>query len=46
MGTVAFATPLLPGKTDAWRQWIAEMTDLGSADLADFDSRPRPDAGS
>lgn len=26
MGTVAFAAPLLPGKTEAWRQWIAEIS--------------------
>ena len=38
MGTVAFAAPLLPGKTDAWRQWIAEMSGTRSADLADFNT--------
>jgi hypothetical protein len=39
MGTVAFAAPLLPGKTDAWRQWIAEMNGPRSAELADFNTR-------
>jgi hypothetical protein len=39
MGTVAFAAPLLPGKTDAWRQWMAELSGPRSADLADFSTR-------
>lgn len=39
MGTVAFAAPLLPGKTDAWREWIAEMNGPRSAELADFNAR-------
>jgi hypothetical protein len=39
MGTVAFAAPLLPGKTEAWRDWIAEMNGPRSADLADFNAR-------
>jgi hypothetical protein len=39
MGTVAFAAPLLPGKTDAWRDWIAEISGPRSAELADFNTR-------
>lgn len=39
MGTVAFAAPLLPGKTDAWRDWIAEMRGPRAAELADFNTR-------
>ncbi|MGH9222904.1 MAG: hypothetical protein ACRD2W_03690 [Acidimicrobiales bacterium] len=39
MGTVAFAAPLLPGKTDAWRQWAAELHGPRSADFAEFNSR-------
>jgi hypothetical protein len=39
MGTVAFAAPLLPGKTDAWRAWIAEMNGPRAAELADFNTR-------
>jgi hypothetical protein len=39
MGTVAFAAPLLPGKTDAWRRWIAELNGPRAADMADFNSR-------
>ena len=31
--------PLLPGKTDAWRQWIAETKGPGAAALADFNRR-------
>jgi hypothetical protein len=39
MGTIAFAAPLVPGKTDAWRQWIAEMNGPRAAELADFSTR-------
>ena len=39
MGTVAFAAPLLPGKTDAWRQWTDEMKGPRSGDFADFNAR-------
>ena len=39
MGTVAFAAPLLPGKTDAWQKWIAEMNGPRAAELADLNAR-------
>lgn len=39
MATVAFAAPLLPGKTDAWRQWIAELEGPRSAEFADLNAR-------
>ena len=39
MGTYAIAAPLLPGKTDAWRQWIAEMDGPRAAELKDFNER-------
>ena len=39
MGTYAVAAPLLPGKTDAWRQWIAEMEGPRAAEFADFNAR-------
>ena len=39
MGTFAFAAPLLPGKTDASRRWIAEMNGPRSAEIRDFNSR-------
>ena len=39
MGTVAFAAPLLPGKTDAWWQWITEMKGARSAELAEMNTR-------
>jgi len=39
MGTVAFAAPVLPGKSDAWRAWIAELSGPRAAELADFNAR-------
>jgi hypothetical protein len=39
MGTVAFAAPLLPGKTDAWTQWIGELKGPRAAEFADFNAR-------
>lgn len=39
MGTFAMAAPLLPGKTDAWRKWIAEMEGPRAAEFADFNAR-------
>lgn len=39
MGTVAFAAPLLPGKTDAWRAWMAELNGARAAEFADFNAR-------
>ena len=39
MGTVAFAAPLLPGKTDGWRQFIAELKGPRSPEFAGFNAR-------
>lgn len=39
MGTVVFGAPLLPGKTEAWRQWIAEIQGPRSSEFADFNTR-------
>lgn len=39
MGTVVFAAPVLPGKTDAWRAWVAEMEGSRSAEFAEFNTR-------
>ncbi len=39
MGTVAFAAPLVPGKTDAWREWMEEARGPRAAELADFNTR-------
>jgi hypothetical protein len=39
MGTIAAAVPLLPGKTDAWRQWASELQGPRAAEFADFNER-------
>ena len=39
MATVVVAAPLLPGQTDAWRQWVAELKGGRAAELADFNTR-------
>jgi hypothetical protein len=35
----AFATPIMPGKLDAWRSWIDELKGARSADFAASNER-------
>jgi hypothetical protein len=39
MNSFALALPILPGKTEVWRHWAAELTGSGLADFEDYRHR-------
>jgi hypothetical protein len=39
MGTIAFAAPIVPGKEDAWAEFVGQVTGARKAEFDDFNTR-------